>query len=255
MTENGNEQQQILSSLPIFPLDIVIFPGHFVPLRIFETRYCIMADRILGRGGWSGAEQDTAVDALCSAPGSRMFGLARTVSEGSPAGSVGTVLQVTDVDENEDGALAVQCSAVTRFKTLEPASTSPFGFLLAECSTFVDEDEHVNSDPRLTMESEHSSPSAGHKDNGAHGGALLPLIESLEEAMLLSAPGPQRAWVAERIAEERCKGGSGFSLWAAGMLQIPPHELHELLQMTSASDRLQALTTILRDTPANPAGD
>ena len=40
----------MMQTIPLFPLSIVVFPGHLVPLHIFEARYrqmiedCAMAD-------------------------------------------------------------------------------------------------------------------------------------------------------------------------------------------------------------------
>ena len=41
-------QQQII---PLFPLSIVVFPGHLVPLHIFEERYKKMIADCAGAGG------------------------------------------------------------------------------------------------------------------------------------------------------------------------------------------------------------
>ena len=39
-----------LSSLPLFPLQTVLFPGGWLPLRVFELRYLDMVRRCHGAG-------------------------------------------------------------------------------------------------------------------------------------------------------------------------------------------------------------
>jgi hypothetical protein len=61
--QNRGEPLMLTTLIPVFPLpDVVLFPGVFLPLHIFETRYremvkdCLAGDRLIGvtllRPGW-----------------------------------------------------------------------------------------------------------------------------------------------------------------------------------------------------------
>ena len=88
------------ASLPLFPLDTVLFPGGPLSLRIFEPRYLDMVRRCLKDG----------------AP----FGVA-LILEGTEAGAVsevaaiGTTARLVDFDTLPDGLLGVACVGQRRF--------------------------------------------------------------------------------------------------------------------------------------------
>jgi len=46
--------------IPLFPLNVVLFPGAHIPLHIFENRYKLMIERCL--------EEATALAGWCSSP-------------------------------------------------------------------------------------------------------------------------------------------------------------------------------------------
>lgn len=89
--------------VPLFPLNMVLFPGMALPLHIFEPRYREMI-------------------ALCSAE-ERPFGVVlirEGVEVGEPATpfEVGTMAKIVNVDRLEDGRLNIMTVGTQRFRVL-----------------------------------------------------------------------------------------------------------------------------------------
>ena len=91
---------QSAPSVPLFPLNIVLFPRGPLPLRIFETRYIDMVRSCM--------RQDQG------------FGVAliREGSEAGPAGTVdvGTMAKIVDFHQLSDGFLGLSCVGGRRFR-------------------------------------------------------------------------------------------------------------------------------------------
>lgn len=88
-------------SVPLFPLQTVLFPGSMLPLRIFEARYMDMAKACLKSGDPFG---------VC---------LIREGAEvGAPAvpESVGCLARIADCDMEELGILKVRAEGLERFR-------------------------------------------------------------------------------------------------------------------------------------------
>lgn len=119
--------------LPMFPLNTVLYPGLTVPLRVFEDRYRALVHHLM-----------TIED-----PAERVFGSV-AIREGYEVGDrgnqslhrVGCRLQLTEVDESEDGTFDVVavCRDRIRLNGLDVAGSFPVGevTLLPEGSTEVD---------------------------------------------------------------------------------------------------------------------
>jgi Lon protease-like protein len=93
-----------VTQLPLFPLNLVLFPGGPLPLRIFETRYYDMVRRCMREG--SG------------------FGVV-LIREGREAGAgdtelyeVGTSAEIQDFHQLADGLLGLSCVGLQRFRML-----------------------------------------------------------------------------------------------------------------------------------------
>lgn len=90
------------SSVPLFPLHTVLFPGGPLPLRIFEPRYLEMISDCLKRD--------------------REFGVV-LIDEGREVGDVascfevGTLARIIDWDQRDDGLLGITCMGGSRFRT------------------------------------------------------------------------------------------------------------------------------------------
>jgi Lon protease-like protein len=102
--------------IPLFPLDVVLFPGASLPLHIFEERY----KEMIG---------------LCLADGSS-FGVVRAQQDGlAVVGCTARILRV--LHEYEDGRLDIVCRGDSRFEisSLEESQS----FLEAEVDFFDDD--------------------------------------------------------------------------------------------------------------------
>lgn len=89
-----------MSEIALFPLDLVLFPGGPLGLRIFETRYLDMVSRCLRE--------------------SSGFGVVR-IRSGRESGvadfeDVGTYARIEDFHQLEDGLLGLSCVGERRFR-------------------------------------------------------------------------------------------------------------------------------------------
>jgi Lon protease-like protein len=95
--------------IPLFPLQVVLFPGMALPLHIFEERYrWMIADCLEGK---------------------RQIGviLAKPEAEGAvTAYSIGTSALITHVDEQEDGSMDILTAGLDRFRVLHLLHTEPY---------------------------------------------------------------------------------------------------------------------------------
>ncbi|NJM39751.1 MAG: hypothetical protein HC853_02750 [Anaerolineae bacterium] len=81
--------------LPLFPLNVVLFPNENLPLHIFEMRYRIMIQRCIEN--------------------KEPFGVVLALSENHLA-PVGTAALVTDVDRLPDGRMKINTVGTERFR-------------------------------------------------------------------------------------------------------------------------------------------
>ncbi|MDP1863845.1 MAG: LON peptidase substrate-binding domain-containing protein [Thiobacillus sp.] len=101
-------------TLPLFPLNTVVFPGGRLPLRIFEQRYLEMIKQAIAN--------DTP------------FGIC-AIREGAETGNpavpydVGTCMRITDWDMPQTGILHIETIALERF-VIRSTHTEPSGLLI-----------------------------------------------------------------------------------------------------------------------------
>jgi Lon protease-like protein len=91
-----------MKTIPLFPLNLVLFPSGPLPLRIFETRYVDMVRRCMREGEGFGVV------------------LIREGKEAGPAETfdVGTLAKIVDFDQLPDGLLGLRCVGEQRFRIL-----------------------------------------------------------------------------------------------------------------------------------------
>lgn len=188
-------------SLPLFPLNVVSFPGGVLPLRIFETRYldmvrsCLRNRTPFGLVAAMPASANRSVDAL-------------------PFHRVGTRLTIMDADVIELGMMHIRCRAGERFRVLH-AVQQPDGLWLGEV-------EDLPAEPDLVIP----------EDLQATGSFLRQLVESLVEQGVqehqLPIIQPYRfddcAWVSGRWCE---------------ILGIPLADKQRMLELDSPLVRLE----------------
>lgn len=110
--------------LPIFPLNVVLFPGMPLPLHIFEPRYRLMVVRCL--------END------------RTFGVAQIIEgeegqEGTFPAPIGCTAEILEATPFADGRMNLQTLGMRRFEIR--ALREEDGYLIGECEWLEDEDE------------------------------------------------------------------------------------------------------------------
>ena len=110
-----------MTAIPLFPLNIVLFPDGPLPLRIFETRYVDMVRRCMREDGCFGV-------VLISA------GL-----EAGPAQTydVGTTAKIIDFHQLQDGLLGLSCVGQRRFRIMQK-SVAKDGLNLGEIEWLAD---------------------------------------------------------------------------------------------------------------------
>ena len=103
-----------LQQLPLFPLQTVLFPGGWLPLRIFEVRYLDMIGRCQKAGAPFGV--------VCLSEGSEV----RRVNPAAPPSgdafakevfhAVGTLARIESLDRPQPGLMVIQCRGQQRFQ-------------------------------------------------------------------------------------------------------------------------------------------
>ena len=87
--------------MPLFPLNVVLFPGMALPLHIFEPRYREMINRCL--------DEDLAFGVVLIKEGLEVGG------DADPH-RVGTAARIVKVDRQEDGRMNIQVVGTRRFR-------------------------------------------------------------------------------------------------------------------------------------------
>jgi len=92
------------TTLPLFPLNTVLFPHGPLPLRIFETRYVDMVKRCM--------REEVCFGVVLVSGGSEV---------GQPVGyaDVGTTARIVDFNLLPDGLLGITCRGERRFRVID----------------------------------------------------------------------------------------------------------------------------------------
>jgi Lon protease-like protein len=155
-------------SIALFPLNIVLFPGGALPLRIFETRYVDMVRRCMR--------------------GSQAFGVA-LIREGNEVGpaetfDVGTLAKIVDFHQLSDGLLGLSCVGEQRFR-IRSRGRQADGLNLAEVDWLAPE-------PTVAVPARHARLSELLK-------SVLPQLGEVYTGIQMRLD--DAAWVGHRLAE------------------------------------------------------
>ena len=85
-----------MNNIPIFPLSSITFPGGYMPLRIFETRYLDMVKNCV--------KDNTG------------FGISLTSNANNEYYDIGTYCKILDWEQMEDGLLGITIRGKSRYK-------------------------------------------------------------------------------------------------------------------------------------------
>lgn len=194
------------SSLPMFPLNAVIFPGVRVPLTVFEDRYRALVHHLL----------------RVEDPTQRMFGSVG-IREGYEVGEhgaqslfrIGCRVQLTEVESHPDGTFSIEVVGIDRIQLerLDTTGTFPVGHI-------VDRPEHEAPVDEELLERARSTFTA-------YRAALAEIRHDPYEGDLPQDP-------------------TYLSWTLAACAPLPLHERQGLLEAEDASERLQMVTDLLR---------
>lgn len=118
-----------LSQLPLFPLQSVLFPGGWLPLRIFEVRYLDMIGRCHKVGAPFGVvslSQGSEVRRLDPNAPPGGDGFAKEVFH-----AVGVLAQIESLEKPQPGLFMIRCRALQRFEVTR-RSQLPHGLWVAD---------------------------------------------------------------------------------------------------------------------------
>ncbi len=156
--------------LPLFPLNLVLFPDGPLPLRIFETRYYDMVRRCMREG--SG------------------FGVV-LIREGAESGTgdtelydVGTAADITDFHQLADGLLGLSCVGRRRFRIVA-RSRQADGLNLGEVNW-------IEAEPAVPVPARHARLAALLR-------TVLPQLGEVYATIAMRLD--DAAWVGHRLAE------------------------------------------------------
>ncbi|HEV7236248.1 MAG TPA: LON peptidase substrate-binding domain-containing protein [Ktedonobacteraceae bacterium] len=113
--------------LPLFPLNVVLFPGVVLPLHIFEPRYRQMIAECL--------QQKTPFGVVLARPDSQPL-----QEEPYP---VGTMAEIHNLSQLEDGRYVLMAIGVRRFRILSKHHLKPYLSGVVELYEDVVEPKHV----------------------------------------------------------------------------------------------------------------
>lgn len=164
-----------LLSLPLFPLNTVLFPGGQLPLRIFELRYLDMVGKC--------HKADAPFGVVSLVQGSEV----RKPASTERFADVGTLASITELVQVQAGLLSIRCRGSQRFRVLGTQALKN-GLWIADVQR-IDDDPHVPIPPDLQGTAT----------------ALERLLDTLRERAPADAPAARRlddcGWVANRWCE------------------------------------------------------
>jgi Lon protease-like protein len=208
-----------LSSLPLFPLGTVLYPGGLLPLRIFEVRYLDMIGKCHKTGAPFGVvalTQGSEVRKAGDSPSDDGF-----ASESFH--TVGTLATITSYSVPQPGLMVIRCSGAQRFEIFSHEKLK-HGLWIADV-TRLDDDQVVQVPDDL---------------RGA-ANALGKLIKSLQERDIPADQMPLEppyhlddcGWVANRWCE---------------LLPMPVELKQRLMELDNPLVRLELVSDILEKT-------
>lgn len=208
--------------IPVFPLKTICFPGHRLPLRLFEERYVQMLDDLTRTGGTS-----SFVISLLS-HGEEVGG------EATPF-RVGTLVEFDDVESHGDFHF-IRPKGKHRVY-LEAFDRESRPYLTATAMPY--RDEHDERDQRT----ERDGSAAGSVVSGA---GRIPELEACILAMV-SKLGPEESRgipeVLEAMRDELDL--ENYSLFLCGCLDLPPIYLQRFLESRSLGYRIDNALNLL----------
>ena len=115
-----------MSSIPLFPLNTILFPDGHLPLQVFEVRYLDMIKRCIARG------EEFGVVSLVEGTEIRVPDKQETLSD------AGTMARIVDWSAPLPGLLQISCIGTTRFQ-VKSAEQLKHGLWMAEVDAVAED--------------------------------------------------------------------------------------------------------------------
>jgi Lon protease-like protein len=208
--------QPFLSSLPLFPLGTVLFPGGFLPLRIFEVRYLDMIGKCRRAGAPFG------VVSLTQGSEVRKAG-----AEAESFAAVGTLAVIREFEAPQSGLLQIECVGTQRFR-VRSSELQKYRLWTADVETIADDVSlAVPEDLRHTAE------------------ALRRLVDTLEERRTVEGDESIRMPITQPYLFDDC--GWVANRWCE-LLPMQPELKQRLMELDSPLMRLDLVSDLLART-------
>ncbi len=205
-----------LTPLPLFPLGSVLFPGGFLPLRIFEVRYLDLINKCHRSGAPFGVVSLTQ--------GSEVR---RAGAQTERFTAVGTLAKIQSFDALQAGLLEIECLGTQRFR-IHSSAQQQYGLWTAEV-------EAMDDDVAL-----------GIPDDLRHtADALKRLIDTLQERRSLQTMDDMRLPIRPPYRYDDC--GWVANRWCE-LLPIQPAAKQRLMELESPLMRLELVCDLLAHT-------
>ncbi len=177
-------------TLPMFPLNAVLFPGVSVPLTVFEDRYRALVHHLL----------------RVEDPAERVFGSVG-IREGYEVGDhgaqslyrVGCRVQLTEVESHADGTFTIEAVGLERIQLdrLDTTGTFPVGHVTDRPDPEAHVDESILERARITFTAYRAALADIRGD--PYAGALpqrpdVPLLDAGRRAPPCRCPSARRSW-------------------------------------------------------------
>ena len=206
-----------LFSLPLFPLETVLYPGGTLPLRIFEVRYLDMIGKCHKAGAPFG------IVALTKGTEVRRPDAAQSAGDGFAAEafhSVGTLATITEFSMPQAGLMVIRCTGTQRFH-INTHDKLKHGLWIANVSRLAD-DQTVNIPDDLKG----VATALGNLINTLHGRDVPPQLMPVQPPYQLD----DCAWVANRWCE---------------LLPMPLEHKQRLMELDNPLLRLELVSDLL----------
>ena len=105
-----------IAALPLFPLQCVLFPGGYLPLRIFEVRYLDMIGRAHKAGTPFGVVCLTEGREVRTAPSHSLREGARDPGAPEAFHDIGTLARIDHLERPHPGLMTIGCTGTQRFR-------------------------------------------------------------------------------------------------------------------------------------------
>ena len=204
-----------LRSLPLFPLNTVLFPGSVLSLQVFEVRYLDMVRKC------HSADAPFGVVALQSGHEVRKAG-----AQAEQLYTAGVLAHITELDASQPGLMLLQCEGGQRFQ-IEHSWQLPHGLWMADVQLLA-------ADPAV--------PVPPHLLSAAY--MLFQVLMNMhgQDAAQLPTPAQMKdcSWVANR--------------WAS-LLPLPVAVKQQLMTLDNPLLRLELIADVLEQGEASRPTD